>query len=139
MIPLSKFSEHSQIAVMTSVGLCWISNLRNLGLDLTITWRYGRLLLMRFDMWKMTAFGSTHGLRTFNVDYLSFSWQNVGSQSHVFWCQLMTVDHQISIRFICSIVIRLQKVFRLFRKHLSGKRCNAKRIAWISKHDQNSD
>jgi hypothetical protein len=37
MTPLSKFKEHSQIAVMTFAGTLSMSNFRNLGLDLTMT------------------------------------------------------------------------------------------------------
>ena len=39
IMPLSKFNEHLQMAVITSAGLCLMSSLRNLGLLLTMTWR----------------------------------------------------------------------------------------------------
>ena len=122
MTPLSKFKQHSQIAVMTVSGTLSISILRNLGLDLTKICKYGRLPFMRFDILTMSGPFRARDLSTFHVRDLSLSGQNVRSQAHVFGCQLVAIDHQISVGSARGIAKRFHEIVGTSRKHLFRQR-----------------
>jgi hypothetical protein len=88
IIPLSKFKEHSQIAMMTSLRMLLINNLRSLGphFPMNLKILYCRLPLSRFDILKIVPLDDMCNLSTFHVNNRFFLGYEAGPE-------LMTVKH----------------------------------------------